>query len=189
MINFSYAKSLGYHTDPYKIISVADANDNELTKIYEHRPDERTRYIIYSKILHELAGKDHRIDFRMRNYFDDWGVNSLTLDFGYAVKLKNGRTVEPFIRLYGQTAADFYMRTIPYDGTGTFDELTLPEFASSDMRLAEATTVTIGGKFRLPVGDGSVDLRAGYMLQNFNDAIFGDNSAVFFTVDFGQVFE
>ena len=190
VINFSYSKSLGYHTDPYKMISIADEDDIELNKIYENRPDERTRYILYTKVLHELVGKDHRVDFRMRNYTDDWGINSLTLDFGYAVKLKNGRTVEPFIRLYGATAADFYMRTIDYDPSmGTFEELTLPEFVSSDQRLAEMTTITLGSKFRLPVKEGSVDLRLGYMIQNFEDAIFDQNSAFFLTVDFGQFFE
>ena len=150
MVNYSYSTSLGYHTDPYKILSIADEEDTELTTVFENRPDSRTRNILFTKLLHETRGGNH-IDINYRFHTDDWNLNSHTVEFGYGFTAFSNHVFKPFVRVYQQEAADFYTRTINYDGTGTFETVELPEFASSDVRLAKMLTTTIGTKYQILV--------------------------------------
>ena len=39
---------------------------------------------------------------------DDWGVDSNTFDFNYRFKFSNGYYLQPRLRFYDQTEADFY---------------------------------------------------------------------------------
>lgn len=190
MLNFSYSRSLGYHTDPYKIISVADASDTELTKIFEKRPDERERYIIYSKLTHEIPSSGHHIAMSYRFHTDNWNINSHTLEGSYSWVHDNNHLFEPFLRLYHQTAADFYMRTVEYDGTGSFDTVVLPTYASSDARLAESINTTLGMKYKYKTSEKhSFDIRAGYYLRDFSNAIISEDGAYFVQFNFGKGFD
>lgn len=190
MLNFSYSRSLGYHTDPYKIISVADADDVELTKVYENRPDERERYIIYSKVTHEIPSSGHHLALSYRFHTDTWGVHSQTFEGSYSWVHENHHLFEPFARLYYQTAADFHMRTINYSGTGNFNSVILPEHASSDARLAESINTTIGMKYKYKTSHkNSIDFRAGYYHRDFKNAIIGEDGAYFVQIDFGKGFD
>jgi len=190
MLNFSYSRSLGYHTDPYKIISMADANDTELAKVFERRPDERERYIVYGKVTHEVPSSGHHIALSYRFHGDTWGVYSHTFEGGYSWVHKNNHLFEPFVRLYHQTAADFYMRTILVEEGSVFDESLLPSHASSDARLAESINTTIGMKYKFKTSaKNSIDLRAGYYLRDFRNAIIGEDGAYFVQFDFGKGFD
>ena len=189
MLNFSYSRSLGYHTDPYKIISVADEQDQEFAKVFESRPDSRERYIIYSKVTHEIPSSGHHLALTYRFHGDTWGVYSHTFEGGYSWIHENNHLFEPFVRLYHQTAADFYMRTIHYDGVSQLEDL-LPDHASSDARLAESINTTIGMKYKFKTSTkSSIDFRAGYYLRDFKNAIIGEDDAFFVQFDFGKGFD
>lgn len=190
MLNITYSHSLGYHTDPYKIVSIADANDAELSTVFEHRPDDRERFILYSKVKHELPSTGHHLGLSYRLHIDSWGVNSHTVESSYNFGIKGGHKVEPFLRLYHQQAANFYTRTIEYSGNGNFSSVSLPQFASADVRLGELQSSTLGVKFKYKTSaKGSVSTRAGYYHRNYSNATINDDGAYFVQIDFSKGFE
>lgn len=145
--NYSYSQSSGYHNDPYKYLSVMDSVTGELDNTttpeyhYESRPDNRQRHILYWKTAHHLTADVINVAYRY--YQDDWGINSHTIDLKYRYELSNKNFLQPHIRYYSQTAADFYRHSL----LDTEISGGLPEFASPDLRLAEFNTVTFGLKY------------------------------------------
>lgn len=190
--NFTYSRSLGYHTDPYKIISVADNEDSELTTIYEKRPEERERYILFTKVVHELPKSGHHIDLSYRYHFDNWDVNSHTIEGGYSLTKGGKHLFKPFGRLYYQQAAKFYTRTIAYSGdpSDTFNDVELPDFASSDVRLSEMFAVTAGVKYQYKLSNKTaLDIRAAYIHRDYSDAVLNEAGSYFLTVGLGKAFD
>ncbi len=195
MANFSISQSLGYHTDPYKVISVADKDDIEITDgaTFEHRPDARTRYILYTKVKHELPENGHHLGLSYRFHTDSWDINSHTVEGSYSFPVLEHHKLEPFVRLYHQQAANFYTKTLAFDGlpTSTWETAALdfPKYASADIRLAEMFSTTIGAKFRYMTSTtGSVDIRMAYYYRDYRDAVVDNDSALFAVVDFGKSF-
>jgi len=187
MVNITHSRSLGYHTDPYKIISLADADDIEFTTLFEKRPDERERYVLYSKIVHELPKSGDHLDFSYRYHTDSWDVNSHTVELGYSFDVRVKHLFKPFGRIYHQQAANFYQRTILSDD-GELDKL--PEYASSDPRLADMLSITAGVKYQYRTSaTGSVDFRLAYIHRQYGSAVVGDDGTLFFTVDLGKGFD
>jgi len=190
MLNFSYSRSLGYHTDPYKIITVATADDSEKGLVFESRPDERERCVIYSKIAHEIPSSGHHLALSYRFHTDTWGVHSQTFEGSYSWVHENNHLFEPFARLYYQTAADFYARSIVVADDAIFEEVELPTHASADARLAETINTTIGMKYKFKTSTkNSIDLRAGYYHRDFKNAVIGEDGAFFVQLDFGKGFD
>jgi hypothetical protein len=148
-VNYSISVGSGYMTDPYKILSVVDASTGEPDHyLYENRPDSRTRQSVYGKYKKQLDNKDI-VTASYRFMTDDWGVNSHTIDFTYRYKMDSGFFIQPHLRFYQQTEADFY-RYFLVNGDPT------PEFASADYRLGELTTTTVGVKFGKTIDDKHV---------------------------------
>ena len=187
MVNISHSRSLGYHTDPYKIISMADALDNEFHTLYESRPDNRERYVLYTKLVHELPKSGNHLDVSYRYHTDSWDVNSNTIEVGYSFDARIKHLFTPFTRIYHQQAANFYQRTI-FSDSGDFDNL--PEHVSSDPRLAEMLSVTAGLKYQCRTSaTGSIDFRLAYIHRQYEDAIVEDDGTIFLTVDLGKGFD
>ena len=152
-LNYSYGSSSGYHTDPYKILSVLDDQGNIVNHpsadidnwyAYESRPDSRTRHSLY------WANKIHLtedvIDFSYRYYTDDWGIDSHTLDLRYRYQFAGNMYFEPHVRWYQQTAADFYNLYLLQSQQVTGSSINL-DYASADPRLAELSGITFGLKY------------------------------------------
>lgn len=143
--NYSYSQSNGYHNDPYKFLSAMDDFTGELAAtpeyFFESRPDSRQRHILYWKTAHHLT--EDVINVAYRFYQDDWGISSHTVDLKYRYELSDRDYLQPHIRFYSQTAADFYRHSLlTSEVSGT-----LPEYASPDLRLSEFDTFTIGLKY------------------------------------------
>lgn len=176
-LNLTYALSMGYHSDPYKVFSRADGADVELKRYYEGRPDERQRLALYSSV------KRHRTDGTIvggsaRLYNDDWGVQSLTIDGQYRHPLLSGWAdfIEPYARVHYQTAADFYRRSLEPTAE-------LPQYASSDNRLAQMQSYTLGLKFSVPLNSwGVLQPRLSYLYQAFQDATYSNNQALILSI-------
>lgn len=151
--NYSIGRSSGYHTDPFKIISVVDgttglnvpsvvAGSSLNRYIYESRPEDRNKQSLYWQTKHHF-GKDI-IDVSYRYFWDDWGIKSNTVELRYRWKFPESNSyIEPQLRFYQQGAADFYKHSIidgqvPVSGSG---------FASADYRLAEFDSITVGLKY------------------------------------------
>ncbi len=187
-INLSYSVSQGYHTDPYKVISAIDAAGNIVDNFYESRPGERKRTSMYSNLAHELAGNGNVIHASYRLYQDDWNVRSHTFNLKYRNKLGNQQFIEPNLRLYRQTAANFYKHhlSVDEDVNVNFPE---SEHASADYRLDRLWSYTVGLKYGLPLGNaGDLRLRTEYIKQTFAHSEFKTNAAVVFQASYKYSF-
>ena len=87
----------------------------------------------------------------------------LETDLHYRYELAGGSYLQPHVRYYTQTAAEFF-RTSLTDGDP------LPQYASADYRLGEFTTTTLGLKYAMPTGKNSeFSARAEFITQVQND--------------------
>jgi len=149
--NFNLGRESGYLTDPYKLLSVVDATGALIASpnsyIYEKRPENRTRMALYTRWSHQFSTDVLRLSYR---YFrDDWGIHSNTMEMHYRFELGHRHFLEPHLRYYKQTAADFYHTSLQDTQLAGLD------FASADYRLADMTTKTIGLKYGWLIGKQS----------------------------------
>lgn len=149
-VNYSLGRSSGYHTDPYKLLSVVDGNTGLVTGdayIAESRPDTRTRQSLFWQNKLHLERGDV-VDLAYRYYTDDWGIKAHTLDARYRWQWTERYHLEPHLRAYRQGAADFYrtflVEGVDYDSTAGRANV---GFASADSRLAGFSAMTVGLKF------------------------------------------
>jgi hypothetical protein len=159
-VNYSFSDSSGYLTDPYKILSVVDPVTGDTVERapasgalgptgvyrYEARPDSRRKQGLYAEVKHDFTGKVLGVSYRFGT--DDWGIDSHTLDARLRWPIGEFNYVEPHLRYYTQTAADFYRFSL-------LDGDPLPSFASADARLADLDGVTLGLKYGHRTGSGS----------------------------------
>jgi hypothetical protein len=158
-LNYSYSDSSGYLTDPYKIMSVVDGTTGDVIPIpptpapgplylylYEDRPDNRVKHSLYAQTKYYMSG--NVLDVSYRYMTDDWDIDSHTLDMRYRWPIGNGRYLEPHLRVYTQSEADFYSLSL-VDGDP------LPENASADYRLGNFDAVTAGLKYGWKTANGN----------------------------------
>lgn len=151
----------GYLTEPYKVISLTNPFNGEPTGdvLTDNRPSTRTRS---SALLSSVYHLQHDIVYASyRYYWDTWGIRSNTVDLKYRYDLEDDWYIEPHARYYHQTAADFFT-------VGISSFLAPPEFATSDYRLGQLSTITIGANFAFRLGDNPSlwNLRAEYIRQS-----------------------
>jgi Protein of unknown function (DUF3570) len=150
-LNYSYDRSQGYLTDPYRILSVVDGSGSVTGYRYESRPDSRVRQSLYWG--NKVALGPTVLDLSYRRGKDDWSVNSDTVDAHLRIDVGSDMYLEPHVRWYRQSAADFYHLYVNQADP-------LPTYMSADPRLAAFTGTTIGVKFGVKVGHtGELSLR------------------------------
>jgi hypothetical protein len=169
-LNYSLSQSDGYLTDPYKVLSVVDpvtgnpvagpAGSGLNRYLFERRPDTRDKQSIYALIKRDFDGDVLEASYRYMT--DDWGIDSQTVELRYRWSFEGGRYLQPHVRFYQQTAADFY-RTVLFTGSP------LPEFVTADHRLGEFDGVTVGVKYGQMTSRGSEwSARVEYYTQSGN---------------------
>lgn len=155
-LNYSYAQVDGYQTDPFKLVSVVDSEGTALHHLYESRPDSRSKHALFWQTKVHFGAPVLDVSYRFMT--DDWAIDSHTLDARLNWLFSNGHSLEPHLRYYRQSAAEFYQ---PY----LLDDSPLPVYASADYRLAEMDTYTVGLKYGFPIGDNQAALRLEYYVQ------------------------
>lgn len=166
-VNYSFSRSSGYMTDPYKILAVVENSEGAdpgapLDYVYENRPDSRTKHALYGRMHRYIANSAADVSYRY--FWDDWGSQSHTVDLFYKQMLRGGHALEPHVRWYHQSRSDHY-RPFLVDGES------IPEFATADYRLADFTAYTIGMQYYLPLmPDIQLTVAGEYYIQR------GDNS-------------
>ena len=161
-LNYSYSASSGYMTDPFKILSVVNQQGVSEQYLYEHRPDTRKKHAFYGQVNYHFDTSILNTSYRFMT--DDWDIDSHTVDAKYIIPLSNGHTVEPHLRFYSQTAAEFY-RPFLLEGQ------TLPQFASADYRIGEMDAMTLGVKYGVPMAGGNhLSFRLEYYRQTPKDS-------------------
>lgn len=148
-LNYSLSSSSGYLTDPYKIVSVIDdtaanyggnyADGLGNVYLYEERPDARLKHALFWQGKRQLQNGDI-VDLSYRFMFDDWGITSHTLDLRYRWDLGQ-HYLEPQLRWYTQSAADFYQRYLTTSNYQSQEEV------SADYRLGDMNAWTVGLKY------------------------------------------
>ncbi len=157
-LNYSYSEIRGYQNDPFKLVSLIDEQGVALQQHYESRPRTRRKQALYWQTKVHLGRPVLESAYRFMH--DDWGVDSHTLELKANLLLDNGHSLEPQLRLYRQSSADFFR---PY----LLEGAPLPGYASADYRLARMTSYTLGLKYRLPLSGGrSASARIAYYLQH-----------------------
>lgn len=158
--SYSLSNSSGYLNDPYKIVSVVDGITGDTVArtptpgidgpshefIFENRPDKRTKHSFYTQAKYYMSG--NVLDASYRYMTDDWGIDSQTFDVRYRWPISDQRYLEPHVRFYSQTDADFYQ-------IGVVDGVAMPAFASSDYRLGNFDATTVGFKYGWETHNGN----------------------------------
>jgi Protein of unknown function (DUF3570) len=147
--NYSFSLSSGYLTDPYKVLSEIDPATGDpvagpgipFLYLFETRPDTRTKHSLFGQIKHRIGRPVVDVSYRFMT--DDWGVDSHTLELRWRQPIGSSWYVQPHLRYYTQSAADFYR---PYLRNGD----PLPDHASADYRLGEMVGTTLGIKLGRP---------------------------------------
>ncbi len=151
--NYGFALSDGEHNDPYKIVSVLDsvgdlipANGLSGTYLYERRPDSRNKQSLFAKVKRFVSGDVADVSYRFM--WDDWGIESSTIDMHYRFNISPSWYLEPHVRYYDQKEADFYRHSIT-------SAQTVPDFLSADYRLGSMQATTVGLKVGFLTPDGN----------------------------------
>lgn len=156
-VNYSVSHSGGYQTDPFKILSLLDADGSPLDYLYERRPDTRTRQSFYGELKRHIAHGALGLSYRYMR--DDWGVRSHTAEARYRHRFGERHWVEPQYRFYHQSEADFYT---PYLAASE----PRPDYASADYRLGTFDAHTIALKVGWSLSESNeVGVRVGYYKQ------------------------
>lgn len=153
-LNFVRSYAGGYLSSPYKVVSVVHPLTGETLNydaLHEKRPDERLSNALLGQVNHHFGPGTAYVTYRY--YWDDWGIQAHTLDIKYRHPLSQKVYLQPNVRGYTQSAADFYRPVVLSNE--------IPEYVSADHRLNELQTLSYG----LKVGyrtDGWGELTARY---------------------------
>jgi hypothetical protein len=173
-----FSNSSGYLTDPYKILSLVDGTSGDtIPRVpapgaegpshefrFENRPDDRTKHSLYGQAKYYMGGKV--LDASYRYMTDDWEIDSHTVDLRLRWPLGESSYIEPHLRFYTQSEADFYTISL-------VDGVELPRFASADYRLGNFDAITAGLKYGWRTRNGNeMSIRAEVYQQS--GAIPGD---------------
>ena len=125
----------------------------------KNRPQDRTKHSLFGEIKHFL-GRD-LVNASYRFYTDDWGIDSHTIDLRYRWNFKKGSYLQPRIRLYQQSEANFYRHSLVAGA--------IPTEASADPPLADFSAITAGLKYGYTLSDGSELTVRGEVYQQSGD--------------------
>jgi hypothetical protein len=178
-LNFSYGDSVGYLNDPYKVVSIINTHlggnaglpgfpggpgggfgpplGEPIGEIYENRPGARHEKALF--LDNRIALPGGVLSLAYRYAWDDWGIDSNMLELRYRWAFADDYYLQPHLRWYRQSAADFYHR-------GLLDSDTIPNFVSADYRLAAFTGRTLGLEVGAHlVGSRTISLRIEHYSQ------------------------
>jgi hypothetical protein len=119
----SYQNGDGFLSDPYKLVSVAGSN------VADNRPDTRNQFALMTRYRRHFPSVTGTLHLDYRFYYDDWDINSHTVELAWYQTLFEVLTITPSVRYYSQSQADFY-------GPFFVNALGAGDHASSDYRLS-----------------------------------------------------
>ncbi len=160
--DYSFEYAGGYLTDPYKVVSVVQPADSAdpgepVYAMFENRPSKRVSNAASVALRKSLGGLITETSYRF--FMDDWGVISHTVSLSMRADLNQKIWIKPSARWYHQGRADF---SRPFLVQGA----PVPQYVSSDARLAKFNAYTFGMDFSFPTSPNSrLTLSADYYAQ------------------------
>ncbi|WP_144220108.1 DUF3570 domain-containing protein [Shewanella algae] len=148
--NYGFSLVKGYQTDPYKVLSLVNNLGVTQSYLYESRPDSRQKQSLF--LLLKGALDRGVLDLSWRYTFDDWQLDSHTLESHFRHYFSDGFYGQLHLRYYRQSAASFY-RPLLLQNEGSISGYSA-EFASADHRLGELQAYTVGVKLGHKLGEG-----------------------------------
>ena len=160
-VAFTFGNDSGYLSDPYRLAQyfptdIPNWPAGFFIGVPERRPAHRNKEIIYTSLTQYFEKVDASLEGSYRFYNDSYGVVANTVGLTWNQWLGKHFIASPFVRLYEQSAADFYQVTFygPYT--------TNPGgYHSSDYRLSELYTTDVGLQTTVVVND-HIHINAGY---------------------------
>lgn len=157
--NLSYGRAEGFLSDPYKIVSTTrlDLDPGTYYTPPENRPRDKDKVSLFLGANRHFESLDGALDASYRIYHDSFGIDSHTVDLKWVQRLGAHWQLEPSLRYYRQSEADFYHVDLDADGVVTsYDPLLetgngRAPYYSSDYRLSRMETKSFGLKATLIV--------------------------------------
>ena len=174
--NLSYGYTSGYISDPYKIVGktteVLPGFFLDLT-FPENRPSTKEKWIGFLSVNHALENLNAAVEGSYRLLDDTFGTTSHTVELAWFQKFGERLIVRPSVRLYQQSAADFYR--VDLNGT-TIDPANVATgrapYYSADYRLSAMRTWMVGVKAIWEINDwSSVDVTLERYLMQGRDQV------------------
>lgn len=170
-VNYALGVESGYLTDPYKQISVTKAGFGESAVLYEKRPDTRTTNSLFFKFVH-VPVDNISLNGSYRYFWDDWEVNSHTLDGKLRYNFNNNIYIQGHGRLYTQSAAFFFDKQISADFGHVSYYAEKPKYISADSRLSKLIGATAGVKIGVKIGERfDIAVRAEHLQQHYYNGV------------------
>ena len=153
-LNLSCGHAEGFLSDPYKIVSTTRLALDPGTYYTppENRPREKDRGSLFLGANRYFERRGAALDASYRFYHDSFGIDSHTVELKWLQRAGAHLIVEPSVRYYRQSDADFYHHDLDAAGIVTHYDPLLETgtgrgpFYSSDHRLSEMETITLGLK-------------------------------------------
>ncbi len=163
----THVRGRGYFNHPYKFV--------------DNRPRDHDQTSVLLRWNHHSTrlGGSNRLSYRY--YTSSYGINAHTVTEEFEKPLSNGWTITPSLRLYSQSAADFYFDPVydrrfgpPFPPGFVFGA---GQIVSADQRLSAFGAVTIGLKVAKQLGPNStLDVKWEGYRQRSNWRQFGSGS-------------
>jgi hypothetical protein len=154
----------GYFSDPYKV--------------FDLRPRTRKHSTLMGKWNHHFESNQSTLRMSYRYYEDSWGIESHTLNMEWVKPLQNQWTVMPYLRLYTQSAASFFVNAdnsgLPFPPNPPQDAI----YYSEDQRMSAYGAHTYGFKVsKLIDPSTTLDLKLEHYQQRAGWRIGGSGSS------------
>jgi len=110
-VDFTWGRLTGMLDDPYKVVQ---KSTQVLPGIFlpvtfsDNRGDIRDKGTLFVSVNHDVSSWHGALEASYRFYADTYGITSSTGEFAWLQRLGRRFILKPDIRLYQQTAADFY---------------------------------------------------------------------------------
>jgi hypothetical protein len=149
-LNVGYGRATGYLADPYRVI---EQNTEVAPGIFlpltygENRPPSRDKFTVFLGANRAFPQAHGALEAGYRFYRDTFGTTAHTLELAWFQKFGEKFTLEPSLRFYDQTAADFYRIDVtgaPFTPTGR--AVPAGPFFSADYRLSALRSYNYGLK-------------------------------------------
>ncbi len=180
--NLTWGRTTGYLADPYKLVQ---KNTELFPGVFlpltfaENRPHERNKGIALLSLNRTYPELRGAVEVSYRYYHDTYDTDAHTLDLSWFQRVGERVIVRPSLRVYQQSAAEFYHYNL--DGTSLVPFAGAPRpkgpFYSSDFRLSAFRSFNYGVKVIWNITDAlAVDVALEKYEMHGRDSVTPDSA-------------
>ena len=154
-VSATWTRQMGFLSNPHKIVEV---DEQIFPGIFlpetfgENRPNSRNKGDAFASVNRALPGLGAAFEASYRFYHDTWGITANTLELLWFQHAGTHLIFRPNLRVYEQSAAQFYAYNLLNSGIAPTHNPQGPHF-SSDARLSAFESLDFGMKTIWKVND------------------------------------